>query len=104
MQHESVLFCCLSFLHSEQFCELHMCNTQFSMQVKKYEEEREEWIHTHTHAHTQIKRPGCFYSGTPLDGTMCPHKTSHEATLRPSAESAAIKVKVSLQSGWLFLQ
>lgn len=54
MQHESVLFCCLSFLHSEQSCELHMCNTQFSMQVKKYEEEREEWIHTHTNKKARL--------------------------------------------------
>ena len=48
------------------------------------------------------KRPGCFYSNAPLDGTMCPRKMSCEVTLEPSAESATIKVKVSLESGPLF--
>ena len=47
-------------------------------------------------------RPGCIYLDTPLDGTMLPHKTSCEVTLKPSAESATIKVKVSLESGPLF--
>ena len=47
-------------------------------------------------------RPGCFYPDTPLDGTMCPHKMPCEVTLKPSAESATIKVKVSLESGPLF--
>lgn len=44
------------------------------------------------------KRPGCFNSDTPLDGTMCPHKMSCEVTLEPSAQSATIKVKVTLES------
>lgn len=48
------------------------------------------------------KRPDCFYSDTPLDGTMCPQKMSCEVTLEPSAQSATIKVKVTLESEPLF--
>lgn len=33
---------------------------------------------------------------------MCPHKMSCGVTLEPSAESATIKVKVSLEPGLLF--
>ena len=64
-------------------------------------DKRKEGRSRYTRAEAE-KRPGCFYSDTPLDGTMCPHKMSCEVTFESSAQSATIKVKVTLESEQLF--
>lgn len=69
-----------------------MCFAALQTEAKKIRGRRRGGRYT---GNETEKRPGCFYSGTPLDGTMCPHKMSYEMTLEAPAQLPTMKVKVT---------